>query len=78
MPTEQPASRPKSIAVLKLIAEGYNYEQILAAYRAFTYIDIFKDNLKEISGILDISRPLHVRQLVLTKCYRYYCGRNKF
>ncbi len=31
----------KSVAVLKLIADGHSYEQILAAYPTLTYLDIF-------------------------------------
>jgi DNA-binding NarL/FixJ family response regulator len=31
----------KSVAVLKLIADGHSYDQILAAYPALTYLDIF-------------------------------------
>jgi DNA-binding NarL/FixJ family response regulator len=31
----------KSVAVLKLIADGHSYEQILAAYPTLTYPDIF-------------------------------------
>lgn len=31
----------KSVAVLKLIADGHSYEQILMAYPVLTYLDIF-------------------------------------
>ncbi len=31
----------KSVAVLKLIADGHSYEQILTAYPTLTYLDIF-------------------------------------
>ena len=32
----------KAVAVLLMVAEGHTYEQVLAAYPALTYLDIFQ------------------------------------
>ena len=41
MATEQKNLSPKSTAILKLIADGHSYEQVLATDPELTYLDIF-------------------------------------
>ena len=42
MAESKPRLNATSLAVLKMIATGKTYEQILAAYPDITYLDIFR------------------------------------
>lgn len=42
MTDEKKKLSSKAVAVLLMVAEGHTYEQVLAAYPALTYLDIFQ------------------------------------
>ena len=58
MPRSQSKLSTTSVAVLEMVASGRTYDQILAAYPDFTYVDIFRaaeEALELFSGETDPS-----------------------
>jgi hypothetical protein len=57
----------KAVAVLLMVAEGHTYEQVLAAYPALSYLDIFQA-AQEALALLGEGPPLgHVKRMVEIK-----------
>ncbi len=59
----------KCVAVMEAIAQGYSYEQILAAYPNLTYLDIFGAAEEVLTFINNSGRDYHQRLQEIKKKY---------
>ena len=69
MTKERKKLSSKSVAVLKLIAEGRTYEQVLALYPELTYLDIFNAAREALEVTGEIPSAYEERLAKIRKVY---------